>query len=172
MKDVFLSHCWKNGCHEFAIALSSELARRHWDVWLDENEMRGNINACMASGIENSKVVAVLVTKEYADKVSIAALEETSDNCMRELVYAFKLQKVILPIILDKSMLETTSWPTGAFSFLMSDILFIDASHRNERSACDSIESALRQRGIHPKRDLKRSQVKSLHGKCETSLFL
>lgn len=130
--------------------LSGSLTKRGWTVWLDTQEMCGNMNACMASGIENCKVVIVLVTRDYADKVSSSAANDTSDNCMNELKYAFEIKKKILSVIVDPDMANPQSWPSGMFSFLMAGLLYVDASDKSVDATSDEIETQLKRRSVFP----------------------
>ena len=49
--------------------------------WLDEEQMKGNINAQMTKGIDGSAAVVVFVTARYVTKVAGEGTAGEDDNC-------------------------------------------------------------------------------------------
>jgi len=67
---AFLSHCWDDDelgrdNHQRVVLFANELQRLGLRVWIDENEMTGDIVKRMQEGIDNSATVVVFITKRY-----------------------------------------------------------------------------------------------------------
>ena len=84
--DCFLSHAWardaeERDTHARAKALAEQL-ESHYDLraWLDEKEMKGDVNREMTKGIDDSCVVLVLVTEAYMAKVNGQGAGESNDS--------------------------------------------------------------------------------------------
>ena len=60
-------------------------------VWIDVEEMAGNIFQRMAEAVINSKIIIFCCSREY----------EQSDNCRREYEYAAKKKKPFIPIFVE-----------------------------------------------------------------------
>jgi len=60
-------------------------------VWIDVEEMSGNIFKRMAEAVINSKIIIFCCSQDY----------EASDNCRREYEYAAKKKKPIIPIFVE-----------------------------------------------------------------------
>ena len=76
--------------------IASALSYIGWKCWLDEYEIYGNIDACMANGIENCNCVLVFITESYCNKINEAARNPNiRDNCYKEWNYANNRNKLI-----------------------------------------------------------------------------
>ena len=64
--------------------------------WIDEEEMRGDINASMTDGIDDSATVLVFITERYIMKVAGKGPNGHNDNCKMEFDYGC-LRKGALP---------------------------------------------------------------------------
>ena len=84
--DFMISYEWKTGL-EYADKLFTELKKNGYKVWLDRNEMRGNMYDKMANAVLKSKVIILLISEAY----------EKSVNCKWEYNYAIQLNKLIIP---------------------------------------------------------------------------
>ena len=84
--DVMISYEWKTGL-KYADKLFTELKKNGYTVWLDRNEMMGNIFDKMANAVLKSKVVILLISEAY----------EKSENCKLEYNYVIKERKLIIP---------------------------------------------------------------------------
>ena len=72
---MFLSHDWGTdslgrSTHTRVVEIGRALRNRGLRVWLDEDQMTGDIDARMVEGISRSHVMAVFVTENYQYKVS------------------------------------------------------------------------------------------------------
>ena len=123
--DVFLSHAWSDGIHERVVAIAEALERDHGlRCWLDQNEVRGDVSAAMANGIDQSEASVVFVSRAYMDKVNKPDTEK--DNCRAEFQYINKRKGLprMIPCVLEPELCSTASWE-GNFGFLFEgDRLF------------------------------------------------
>ncbi|XP_012565213.2 uncharacterized protein LOC101241070 [Hydra vulgaris] len=87
---VMLSYQWNN--QEIVKRVANILKERNIPIWFDiAGDMKGNINAAMANGVENAALVLSFNTTAYSKSV----------NCQKELTYATQLNKPILPVLLE-----------------------------------------------------------------------
>ncbi|KAJ3160741.1 hypothetical protein HK101_000876, partial [Irineochytrium annulatum] len=91
--DVMLSYNWSH--QKTVIRIRDSLVARGFKVWLDLEQMSGNVYGKMASAVLNSSVVCCCLTAAY----------EASGNCKRELGFAAdqtRQGKKIVPIRLEQ----------------------------------------------------------------------
>ena len=107
--DVMISYSHKDKliCGQ----IYEELLRRGYRVWIDFNEMHGNVMDAMAQAIEQSHSIILCISEEY----------QRSNYCRAEAQYAFKRQLNIVPIVLQKSYK-----PDGWLLFLIAGLLYVD----------------------------------------------
>ena len=89
--DFMISYEWKSGL-KYADKLFTELKKNGYTVWLDRNEMKGNIFDQMANAVLKSKVVILLISEAY----------EKSENCKLEYNYVIQKRKLIIPAKVEK----------------------------------------------------------------------
>lgn len=65
------------------VQVADELTRRGYRIWLDLNDMEGNILEAMAKGIDQAKSVIVFASDQYLE----------SRNCSLEAQYAYQQRK-------------------------------------------------------------------------------
>ena len=87
--DVMLSYQWDS--QVFVKGTKHFLETNGLRVWMDIEEVFGNINTRMQNGINNSKIIILFITKKY----------DESDNCCKEFNYADKKRKIIMPVKLE-----------------------------------------------------------------------
>lgn len=121
MSRVFLSHTWTVTPQVQAVARL--LRRRGWDVWFDVDDMQGELNVCMARGIDSACIVILFLTRDYMRKVDSGAIW---DNCYKEYNYSLWSHKPVLPIVLDPALLDVSAWPHGILAMSLSSTLYID----------------------------------------------
>lgn len=153
-KHLFLSHAWRSDAqgrstHDRARELRNEIMRRGYVVWFDEDRMLlgSNLDLTMANGIIDAAAVCVCVTRAYCEKIN---RQEPSDACVKELRLAHALNKRILPLIMEPSMLDVTKWPWGVASMYLANMLYVDASGDDMRAIADDLCARLRMLGMHP----------------------
>ena len=69
--DVMISYQWDS--QEMCKKIKKSLADSGYKVWMDVEQMHGNIFECMANAVQNSRCVLLCVTKKY----------KNSENCQR-----------------------------------------------------------------------------------------
>jgi len=111
--DIFISHSRDKDDagrdnHARAKRLKASLERLGFKLWFDDEQKRDNILQRTAKGIEGSAVILICVTKQYM--VDVAKYE--SNTCRREFEYALNKRDTLntLPIIVEKSMANTSQW--------------------------------------------------------------
>ena len=87
--DVMLSYQWDS--QVFVKGTKDFLETNGLRVWMDIEEVFGNINTRMQNGINNSKIIILFITKKY----------DESHNCCKEFNYADKKRKIIIPVKLE-----------------------------------------------------------------------
>ena len=134
--------------------------------------MRGHIADHTSSGIDNSKVILVFVTKRYSDKV---CGQDRADNCKMEFNYAVqrKSQRYMIPIVMESAMNKPRDW-RGALGLALGGDLAIRMSFEfnsaNGEKFIDQILRVKQQIDIHlrelnvkqPSRTLTLEQLKPL----------
>ena len=154
-KDAFLSHPWAKDdlgrcTHARVKLLSGELRAVGVSTWFDEEEMIGNIDAAMASGIDAAQVVVVCLTRAYFDKVSCAATNlRQRDNCFKEWSYAQNRKKLMLPVIMEPGLRDPSGWPAGVVAMHFGGMLYVDASESVDmKRPAQEVRSMLTRMGV------------------------
>ncbi|CAF1223664.1 unnamed protein product [Adineta ricciae] len=104
---ISYSHKEKALCHQ----LYQELTRTNYRVWIDFDQMHGNVMDAMAQAIEQSRVVILCISEQY----------RKSNYCRAEAHYAFQCQRKIIPILVQKHYK-----PDGWLLFLIGQLLYVD----------------------------------------------
>jgi len=161
-KQLFFSHTWKldklnRNTHYRVATLVRGLQKLGWGTWFDQDDMLGNIDAAMARGIDNCECVIVCITEQYCHKVNNAAYNpKTRDNCHKEWNYANNRDKLMIPVIMEPDLLNTTSWPPGVVPLHLSSTLYIDASSNDLWKAILALNKMLLNYKLVPKIPVKR----------------
>ena len=96
---IMLSYQWNN--QELVKRVADMLKQRKIPIWFDiAGDMKGNINAAMANGVEGAAMVVSFDTVAYSKSI----------NCQKELTYATQLKKDILPILLENHNTFQDTW--------------------------------------------------------------
>jgi hypothetical protein len=104
---ISYSHQEKTLCQQ----IYDELIRSGYRVWIDFDQMHGNIMDAMAQAIEQSHTVIICMSEQY----------RKSNYCRAEAHYAFQCQRKIVPVLLQKHYK-----PDGWLLFLMGQLLYVD----------------------------------------------
>ncbi|CAF2855310.1 unnamed protein product [Rotaria sp. Silwood2] len=88
-----------------------ELIKFDYRVWIDFDQMHGNIMDAMAKAIERSTTIIICMSEQY----------RKSNYCRAEAQYAFQCQRRIVPIVLQKQYK-----PDGWLLFLIGQLLYVD----------------------------------------------
>ncbi|CAF1563995.1 unnamed protein product [Rotaria sp. Silwood1] len=88
-----------------------ELTKSGYRIWIDFDQMHGNVMDAMAQAIEQSHIIIICMSEQY----------RKSNYCRAEAHYAFQRQLKIVPILLQKHYK-----PDGWLLFLIGQLLYID----------------------------------------------
>jgi hypothetical protein len=107
--DIMISYSHKDKvlCNQ----IYEELSKSGYRVWIDFDQMRGNVMDAMAQAIEQSHTVIICMSEDY----------RKSNYCRAEAHYAFQRQRKIVPVLLQKHYK-----PDGWLLFLIGQLLYVD----------------------------------------------
>jgi len=94
------------------IKIKEKLESFGYKVWIDVNDIHGSSLEAMAQAVENSSCVLMCVTERYRQSI----------NCQAEAQYAFKMNKKIIPIIMESGYENVKGW----LGIIMGDKIFIN----------------------------------------------
>ncbi|CAF4790585.1 unnamed protein product, partial [Rotaria socialis] len=104
---VMLSYNWKS--QELIKKIAGKLKENDVPIWFDiDGDMKGNINAAMASGVEGAAMIISFDTVAYSK----------SANCQKEFTYATQLGKSIIPVLLEDEKGFKDTWLGKAIASL------------------------------------------------------
>lgn len=132
MKDIFISHAWgkdelDRDNHERCKLIAQKLIDNGYTVWIDSNDLYGNIDSSIMKGINNCKIVLVCLTRKYCDKINNCAINQLSnDNCYKEWNYSLFRQKIIIPILMEPSMINIFLNGQGIIQMYLNSLMFMD----------------------------------------------
>ena len=161
-KQLFFSHTWRpdnlgRNTHLRVFELVKKLRDCGWKTWFDEEDMKGNIDAAMADGIDNADVVLVCLTETYCKKVNETAKNlRTRDNCLKEWTYANARNKLMIPIVMEPYLLNPINWPAGIVSLYLGSTLYLDASKDDLEESVIFINKYLLKQGLQPNNNIKK----------------
>lgn len=111
-KDSHIMISYNTGSRELCLKIKSELEKLNYKVWIDVNEIHGSSLDSMAEAVENSMCVLMCVTEKYRMSV----------NCQAEAQYSFRLNKKIIPLIMQQGYQNVTGW----LGIIIGDKIFVD----------------------------------------------
>ncbi|CAF4365419.1 unnamed protein product, partial [Adineta steineri] len=80
-------------------------------VWIDFDQMHGNVMDAMAQAIDQSEIIIICMSEHYRQ----------SNYCRAEAHYAFQRQRQIVPVLMQKHYK-----PDGWLLFLIGQLLYVD----------------------------------------------
>jgi hypothetical protein len=107
--DIMISYSHKE--KDICKKIYDEFVRVGYRVWIDFDQMHGNVIDAMAEAIERSRIVIICMSEHY----------RRSNNCRAEAQYAFQRQLKMVPIVLQKHYK-----PDGWLLFLIGQLLYVD----------------------------------------------
>ena len=103
---------YNTASRELCMRIKSDIEAAGHKVWIDVNDMHGSSLNSMAEAIEQSYLVIICVTEKYRQSI----------NCQAEAQYAFRLNKPILPLILQSGYEKVKGW----LGIVIGDKIFIN----------------------------------------------
>ncbi|CAK8687429.1 unnamed protein product [Clavelina lepadiformis] len=120
---IMISYNW-NDSKDLAHKISDELSAAGYKVWIDKNEMRGDIYDKMYEAVDNAYLVLMFLSENY----------KLRENCQREGKLAADKRKRIIPIITqDNYKME------GWTALLVSGKLYYDFSKESFEDNFDKL---------------------------------
>ena len=107
--DLMISYSHKD--KELCKQLYDELIKAGYRVWIDFDQMHGNVMDAMAQAIEQAHTVIICLSEDY----------RKSNYCRAEAQYAFQRQRRIVPVLVQKHYK-----PDGWLLFLIGQLLYVD----------------------------------------------
>ncbi|CAM4761829.1 unnamed protein product [Rotaria magnacalcarata] len=104
---ISYSHKEKVVCKQ----IYNELIKAGYRVWIDFDQMHGNVMDAMTQAIEQSNTVVICMSEQY----------RKSNYCRAEAQYAFQRERKIVPILLQKQYK-----PDGWLLFIIGQLLYVD----------------------------------------------
>ncbi|XP_077985373.1 uncharacterized protein LOC144440019 [Glandiceps talaboti] len=89
---IMISYNWDH--QREVVKIKNELENLGYKIWIDLNNLKGNINRAMAEGVEGACAILMCVTDAY----------KASYNCEKEAGYADSLRKPIIPLKLQQGV--------------------------------------------------------------------
>jgi hypothetical protein len=125
--DIMISYSHKDEiiCKE----IYEELSKYGYHVWIDFDQMHGNVMDAMAQAIERSRMVIICMSEQY----------RKSNYCRAEAHYAFQRQLKIVPILLQEHY-----QPDGWLLFLIGQLLYVDFTKYDLTRAMDLLMKELK----------------------------
>ncbi|CAF3982807.1 unnamed protein product [Rotaria sordida] len=107
--DIMISYSHKDEI--ICKKIYQELIKFGYHVWIDYDQIHGNVMDAMAQAIEQSYIIIICMSEQY----------RKSNYCRAEAQYAFRCQLKIVPILLQEHY-----QPDGWLLFLIGQLLYID----------------------------------------------
>ncbi|CAF3669472.1 unnamed protein product [Rotaria socialis] len=106
-----------------------ELIKAGYRVWIDFDQMHGNVMDAMAQAIEQSNTVIMCMSEQY----------RKSNYCRAEAQYAFQRERKIVPILLQKQYK-----PDGWLLFIIGQLLYVDFNKHEFPRAMQMLHNELK----------------------------
>ncbi len=103
---------YNTASRDLCLKIKENLESFGYKVWIDVNDIHGSSLDSMARAVENSFCVLMCVTEKYRQSV----------NCQAEAQYAFRINKPIIPLIMQKGYESVSGW----LGIIMGDKIFVN----------------------------------------------
>jgi hypothetical protein len=115
--------------HARVLRIKDSMHGRGVPVWIDDDQLRGHIDAKVCEGIDQSSIVLLFVTKNFMLKVGGKSQRGEGDFCLLEFNYAKlnKTSKKMLCVVMEPECLNQLEW-SGPLMMHMGGSLFFDFS--------------------------------------------
>ena len=136
IKDIFITHNWgidneNRDNHKRCLELARLLIDYGYNVWIDEYDMAINIDFKIIEAINNCSIVLMCLTDRYCKKITYGISRQIiNDNCYKEWNYTFYKKKKIIPLLMEKDVLN--SYWISVIELYLHNTYYIDMSSEIE----------------------------------------
>nr|KAG5709942.1 hypothetical protein BaRGS_029984 [Batillaria attramentaria] len=131
---IMISYSWDD--QKTVLKVRDALEARNYKVWVDVDDMSGNIMDAMAEAIEDAEAVLMCVSPGFKD----------STNCRTEVEYAHELQKPLIPLLMEPGY-RARGW----LGMMMGKKLYFDFSGKFPFDVkVEELVRELERRGLSP----------------------
>ena len=109
-KHIMISY--NSTTRELCLKIKDKLEHNGYKVWIDVTDIHGSSLDSMAKAVEGSSCVLICVNEKY--RLSI--------YCQAEAQYAFRLNKPLIPLIMQKDYEKITGW----LGIILGDKIFVN----------------------------------------------
>ena len=168
IKDIFISHNWgidneNRDNHKRCLELAELLIKNGYSVWIDEYDMAINIDFKIIEAINNSSIVLMCLTDVYCKKITYGISRQIIiDNCYKEWNYTFYKKKKIIPLLMEKDVLN--SYWISIIELYLHNTYYIDMSNEIEDNIL-ILKKQLIHNKIKTNKDKKKMFIKSFINK-------
>ena len=133
-KDIFISHTWRKDNsgrdnHDRCMLLCNMLRSYGYSIWFDHYDMGRDVDNSITTAIENCIVFVVCLTRAYCNKINTAVrTHKINDNCFKEWNYAIYRNKTIIPVIMEKDIINTYTTEEGIINMYLNSLIYFDIS--------------------------------------------
>jgi hypothetical protein len=118
-KTIMISYCWQD--KHTVLLLRDHLKSKHFKIWIDADNMQGDIIDSMSHAVESSIVVIACISSAY----------HRSGCCRQELTYANHLKKEIIPVLLGgEHETNPSSLLTGWLGMVLCSKLYYNLGYK------------------------------------------
>ncbi len=130
--DIMISYSHKDKilCQQ----LYEELTKASYHVWIDFDQMHGNVMDAMAQAIEQSHTIIICMSEDY----------RKSNYCRAEAHYAFQCQRKIVPVLLQKHY-KPDEW----LLFLIGQLIYVDFTKYEFGRAIEMLTKELKTEDVY-----------------------
>ena len=97
---LILNNSYNSATRHLCLKIKQELESIGLKVWIDVDDISGSSLESMANAVETSEAILMCVTEKYRQ----------SNNCQFVAQYAFKLNKPIIPLIMQENYYNVGGW--------------------------------------------------------------
>ena len=103
---------YNTASRDLCLKIKADIEAAGHKVWIDVNDIHGSSLNSMAEAVENSYCVLICVTEKYRQSI----------NCQAEAQYAFRINKPIVPLIMQSGYEKVKGW----LGLILGDKIFIN----------------------------------------------
>ena len=138
------------------LKIKEHLESHGYRVWIDISDIHGSSLDSMAKAVENSVCILMCVTEKYRQSV----------NCQAEAQYAFKLNKKIIPLIMQSGYESIQGW----MGIIMGDKIFVNFTKYEFGECLRRLKNELDTHCIHAlKEKIDRNACSAIYQACSTN---